>query len=114
MKWETDDLFGDKTPSGADLRDEGIARVSEHNLNWLDACVSEVRLFRFMHVTFTGEDIRFHCTQRVGHPAHHNAWGALTNVCIRRDIIRPTGEHRPMRDPISHARQTPVYTRGEG
>jgi hypothetical protein len=51
-----------------------------------------------------------HCEATVGHPKHSNAWGSLVNILLKQHVIRPTGIHVPMRDPISHARMTPVYT----
>lgn len=95
--------------TGKQLRDEGIAQVSDNNLTWMELCVKEAEMFARSWGLFTAEDIRFHCQCRVGLPRHHNAWGALTNVLIKRGIIEPTGEHRPMKDEISHARSTPVY-----
>jgi hypothetical protein len=97
--------------SGRELRDKGIEQVTEHNETWFSLCQREAERFAETHETFTGEDIRFHCLQTVGYPKHCNAWGALINSLLKRGIIRATGEHRPMRDEISHARSTPVYQR---
>lgn len=94
------------------LRDEGMARVSSNNSPWFDRCVIEATLLAKENpeVNFTGEDIRLHCEPRIGSPKHRNAWGALINYLIKAGVIRPTGEHRPMRTKLSHARSTPVYT----
>ncbi len=105
---KTDKDFGPLF-SGELLRDEGISKVSENNGKWMELCVT-----RFSHVgwqDFTGEDVRFYCSQMVGCPTHPNAWGALINTLVRRKIIRPTGEYRAMRDDSSHARKTPVYSK---
>lgn len=99
------DLF-----AGRELRDEGRDRVADHNELWIDACRRQAEQFIGTRDTFTGEDIRLHCEATVGHPKHPNAWGSLVNILIKQHVIRPTGRHMPMRDPISHARMTPVYT----
>ncbi len=97
--------------SGELLRDEGIAQVSEHNGAWMELCIHAAPELAAMERVFTGEDLRFYLSKRVGCPAHPNAWGALINTLVRRKIIRPTGEYRAMRDDSSHARKTPVYTK---
>ena len=97
--------------SGELLRDEGIAKVSDNNDNWMQLAIMDAEGFVHRHLCFTGEDIRFYLVQRVGHPGHSNAWGALINTLVRRKIIKPTGEYRAMRDDSSHARKTPVYTK---
>ncbi len=96
--------------TGEVLRDEGIAKVSDHSGKWMELCILEVEIWR-MDDTFTGEDIRHHCSYTVGLPKHPNAFGALVNTLVRRKIIKHTGEYRAMRDSSSHARRTPVYTK---
>lgn len=95
--------------SGPALRDAGIARVLKNNDSWLNRCIAEAEHYAATHSSFTGEDIRFHCQLTAGAPRHHNAWGALINVLIRRGVIHYSGKHRPMRDNVSHARSTPIY-----
>ena len=98
------------------LKEKGLKLVRENNENWMELCVSLLRSgFRYVDHAghggndFTGEDIRFHCERIIGPPRHPNAWGALINTLIKRKIIVPTGEYRPMKDKTSHARSTPVY-----
>lgn len=98
--------------TGEVLRDEGLAKVSEHNGRWMDACLMQAEFYVATSIkSFTGEDIRFYCQSKVGCPKHPNAYGALINTLVRRKIIKPTGEWRAMRDDSSHARKTPVYTK---
>ncbi len=99
--------------NGEVLRDEGIAKVSEHNESWMDLCIREVTSPGWIddRINFTGEDIRFRLIGSIGYPDHSNAWGALINTLVKRKIIKPTGEYRAMRDDSSHARRTPVYTK---
>ncbi len=93
------------------LRDERIAQVSEHNVAWMELCIHAAPELGAIERVFTGEDLRFYLSKRVGFPAHSNAWGALIATLIKRKIIRPTGEYRAMKDDSSHARKTPVYTK---
>ncbi len=95
--------------TGQVLRDEGIKTVTEHNESWMELCLKSIE--RVTWQSFTGEDVRFHCSKMVGLPHHSNAWGALINSLVKRGIIEKTGEYRPMRDDNSHARSTPVYRR---
>ncbi len=96
------------------MRDEGIARVTEHNESWMELAIREAQSFASYSSyldTFTGEDIRHRVSYVIGLPGHNNAFGALINTLVRRKIIKPTGEWRKMRDDRSHARKTPVYTK---
>lgn len=95
--------------AGAALRDEGIATVSENNKRWIDLCRAEAERYALFRATFTGEDLRFHCSREIGLPNHSNAWGALISYLVKRGVIEPTGEYRQMRDESSHARKTAVY-----
>ena len=102
--------------TGTQLRDKGMAQVSEHNENWMtkaiEAATEWVRIFGHIapNDDFTGEDIRMMLiTIKVGEPSHPNAYGALINTLLKRKIIVPTGEYRAMKDNTSHARKTPVY-----
>ncbi len=99
--------------TGEVLRDEGIAKVSEHNGKWMQRCLRESEPFAVRRGSegFTGEQLRIYLESVAGYPNHSNAWGALINTLVRRKIIRPTGEYRAMRDDSSHARKTPVYTK---
>jgi hypothetical protein len=106
---DQDELFD--LPESKRRRDEGMERVSSNNESWLEACCRETEKYTLTRAYFTGEDIRFHCSSVVGHPGHHNAWGALTNVLLKREIILKTGHHKPMKAKRSHARMTPIYTR---
>ncbi len=95
--------------TGEVLRDEAIAKVSEHNETWMELAIRSAQQFMLEKDDFTGEDIRFYCSWNIGCPKHPNAYGALINTLLKRKIIKPTGEYRAMRDSMSHARRTPVY-----
>lgn len=99
---------------GARRRDEGIDTVLSNNEAWaeqaasmLPGALAQVPLF------FTGEDLRVVLREAgLPEPRHPNAWGGLINTAVRKGWMTPTGTHRPMRLPRSHARQTPVYRTG--
>ena len=97
---------------GHDLRDQGIQRVSDHNIGWLER--TRVEAERFIHSQtkpFTGEDIRFHCQAIVGVPAHPNAWGALINALIKSAMLVHTGGYKHPKDRSSHARMIKLYVK---
>ena len=91
------------------LRDEGIAKVSSNNSDWLKRCIALAR--HIVSPSFTAEDIRLQFEKLGLIPTHPNAWGALTNSLVKRGIIKKTGQYRQMKDPRSHARETAVYTK---
>lgn len=103
------ELFTRDWQKGVTLRGEGIETVASHNQRWIDLCRAEAERYAMFRATFTGEDLRFHCSREVGLPHHSNAWGALISYLVKRGVIEPTGEYRPMRDENSHARKTAVY-----
>lgn len=98
------------TETGEVLRDKGLEKVSTNNSQWLEKCLSAITSTNWGERGFTGEEIREEMQLRGLNPSHHNAWGALISVLVKRGIITRTGERRKMRDPQSHARLTDVYT----
>lgn len=58
---------------------------------------------------FTGEAFRVYAIPKIGHPHHHNAWGAMWNVALRKGWILPTGQYCNMGTKKSHARKTELY-----
>lgn len=102
--------------SGANLRDEGTARVSANeDAEWKAAV--DVAIERLVHEcragtreTFTCEDIR----QIAGDPPHHaNSMGARILRAQRRKLIRNVGWTRSTR-PEAHACRLAEYAPGEG
>lgn len=90
-------------------RDEALKKVSDNaGGDWL--AKAQIAVSK-MTGEFTGEDIRVHCESLGIRPHHHNAWGALTNLLLRRGVIAKTGRRRSMYTKRSHARSTPIYTR---
>jgi hypothetical protein len=107
-----DARFRDDGPA---RRNKGMAKVEEHNPDWLTRSVAFVGHFVTPEMGgFIGEDIRELVSKHVGYPTHHNAWGTLVRQLLKLKLIEPTGELRAMRDPRSHARKTMVYRRTDG
>lgn len=99
---------------GKKLREEGITQVSVHNESWMDRCLRRAEGFAvqrkgLMNDTFTGEDIRFYCKDYIEQPKHPNAWGALINTLVKRNVIRSTGQYQQPKDKSSHARAIQIY-----
>ena len=97
------------TTSGQQLKEKGIKKVSEHNVNWMERALRLAYIWVHLGGDFTGEDIRLHCEPTLGAPTHSNAWGALINTLIKRKIIVPTGEYRKSKHSEAHARKNAVY-----
>ena len=94
---------------GQQLKEKGIKKVSEHNVNWMERALRLAYIWVHLGGDFTGEDIRLHCEPTLGAPTHSNAWGALINTLIKRKIIVPTGEYRKSKHAEAHARKNAVY-----
>lgn len=90
-------------------RDDGMKIVIDHNLPWAAQAMAMIEKLRDEFSDFTGEQMRIHIEAMIGQPGHPGAWGAIFVAAIKRGLIVPTGEWRPMQTPESHARKTPVY-----
>ena len=96
---------------GARRRDAGIETVLSNNAGWASQAVAMLPgALAQVPPHFVGEDLRAVLLEAgLPEPRHPNAWGGLINTAVRKGWMMPTGAHRPMRLPRSHARQTPVY-----
>jgi hypothetical protein len=96
--------------TGEQLRDTGIALVSENNKDWNDEArrLLKVILWTGQHVT--GEDIK---TRVLGcgmtSPKHPNAWGSLVNWAVNNGILEDTGRAKKCILPSAHARRTAIW-----
>jgi len=98
------DLFGARGE-----RDKALDRVLGHTGPWIGMALAHVLLVIPRGVPHTGEEIRLLLTREgLPPPHHHNAWGAMMRVAIRRGIIREVGMGQ-MATKKSHARRTPLY-----
>jgi hypothetical protein len=90
---------------------DGMEKVIASNLSWVEAVRSRLStILKGREGEFlTGEDIRATLTELGIEPNHPNAWGALVNSLIKKKVLIPTSQYKPMKDPRSHARSTRVY-----
>lgn len=91
-------------------RDKALARIRGNNTRWL---VDALKIVSNLHGSWvgTGEDIHQVVHECLGLPSHHNAWGMLIRMAIKRQLIKPTGRYLKMKTKKSHARMTPEYRR---
>jgi len=99
------DLFASKA-----ARDDALAQVAGNSGTFMDDAICAIADLP-KGMLLIGEDIRRLLTEEGIVPHHHNAWGALTGVALRRKLLRPTGRYRYMRDVNSHGRRTAEYVR---
>jgi hypothetical protein len=89
-------------------RDAGQARVLER-AGTFHADAVEVICRRLAGAEVLAEEFRRVCSEEGVAPHHHNAWGALTAVLVKRGVIEDTGRLGKSQDPRSHARRQPVW-----
>lgn len=95
---------------GKDLRDQGLATVTDHGKSWMEAAIAAVLATNeFRGRAFLAEELRPIVVATAGLPHHPNAWGALTRILVLRKVITPTGEWRMAKSAKSHASRYPVY-----
>jgi hypothetical protein len=94
---------------GRRLRDEGHDRVTQHNERWHDRAMAELLKFAGSGQLMRGEEMRALIVECVGHPEHHNAWGALVRHACLAGIIDDTGSVSPAQSKKSHARRMPIW-----
>ena len=107
------DLFGDEPYDPAKsqaARDAGMNLVRANNASWLESVIGLIQMLP-QGWCGTGEDVRRIAVPTAGQPKHHNAWGAVINVAIRRKLLVKTGRRLKMRFVRSHARKTDEYRR---
>lgn len=100
------DLFS----GGKAARDEGIASVNDNNREWIKAALTFIS---GVSLDWRGqmEDLRPIMEQNIGAPTKANAYGALTRLALRKQLIRRTGVRVQMKRKDSHARMTDEYRR---
>jgi hypothetical protein len=100
------------TPNAKQARDAGMDLVAENNPLFMHDAIAMVENMRAWKQAWIGtsEDLRLYLTERgLRKPRHHNAWGSLTGVLVRRKWLVHSGTYRHMKTVKSHARKTPVY-----
>ncbi len=94
-------------PPAEVARDAGMALVASHNPDWSEMVLAKITALP-IGWTGIGEDIRLMIDTK---PTHHNAWGAVINMAVRRGLLVDTEATRKMATKKSHARKSPVYER---
>jgi len=116
------DLFGPPSPfdhfdlgAGRAGRDKGMARVDRHGATWTRRARTVITNSLPIGWEGRAEELRaLLCAAGMPDPHHHNCWGSLIHWLVKSGVLTATGDHEQMRDPRSHARQTPVYRRLNG
>lgn len=104
------------TPVEAMSRDAIVAgqtamdTVLSNNASWKDIAMNAIIGLPFA-TEGTFEDFRNKIVAKVGEPGHHNAWGALANVLIKKGFLQDTGVRQSMTGPKSHGRKSAVLFR---
>jgi hypothetical protein len=95
---------------GLDLRNEGMARVIDHDLTWAGLAAAMFPKLFTRGEEVTGEDIRLRLIEAgLPTPPHENAWGAVTHALARNDFLHDTGRVKKATDPRSHARRLVIW-----
>ena len=110
---DDDDLFD--FAEGKRRRDEGIERVTDHSENWVKETADQVQLMIPDVWEGTSDHVRI-LLARIDWPGpppgKANAWGALMNSLVRRQVFRHTGRSTKTLRAAGHARRLPIYRRG--
>lgn len=108
MTTQTDELPLWSLAEGEAARDAGQGLVLDR-AGLFHAQAVEVIRRRLAGAEVLAEEFRRVCLEEGVSPHHHNAWGALTAVLVKRGVIEETGRLGKSRDPRSHARRQPVW-----
>ena len=100
-----------KKDLGKELRDIGMARVSNNSSEWHVKAYGQVVEYakKYPGKTVTGEMLRTMIVMSAGQPHHLNAWGALIAGCVKRNMFTDTGKTIHTSRPISHSRRIVVW-----
>lgn len=88
-------------------RDAALASVAANAGSWMERGLEAIGALP-KSFTGTAEEIRLEI--KVPPPHHHNAWGALIRVAVKRGLLAEIGMGQ-MKTKRSHARRTPLYLR---
>ena len=100
-----------KPKNGEAARNQALDRVSKNSDSFMLDAVSEA--LDLPQGEYTGEDLRVLISNKGILPHHPNAWGAVIMTLVRCGVLTKTGSYSKMKIKGSHARQTPVYFKGE-
>lgn len=95
------------TPAGID----GIERARKHaeadSPGWTENAATELAIVLRSRIDATIDEVRSVVETVVGSPEEGRAWGAATQLALRRKLIVPTGSYR--RAESSNGSPKPVY-----
>jgi len=94
-------------PTATQLRDEGIASVTAREQTWLEA--AHALIARYPTNEANAEELRDFVDERIGGPAHHNAYGGLFIGAVRKGLLTNLEVYVRSTRPASHGRKIPVY-----
>jgi len=88
-------------------RDKGIAKVAANSPTWIEQAHTLIK--EYPKDKATGEELKVFLRERIGEPAHHNAYGAMVMGAVRKGLLVGTGEFPTMKLKNSHARRNQLY-----
>lgn len=91
-------------------RDAAMSRVAAHAGDFM--VLAGAVLTDLPPGEWTGEQIRARVLAQGISPHHHNGWGALIMAAVKRGVLVHTGRSTAMAAVKSHARRTPIYSKG--
>lgn len=102
--------------SGVRMKEAAIATILSHNEAWAHLVRQEFKGWiggKPPGFRFTGEEFRMHVltNTKIGHPNHHNAWGALFGHLPKYGPVFMVNETTLSKDPRSHARRAMIWER---
>ncbi len=108
-RFNSEDQFD--LPLGEKLRDEGIKRVSDHNVEWVNLILFIIYGVANRFETFTSDEVRNAARLHgIPEPQSPNAWGAAFQAAHSQKLIaKVEGSMRSSKLPSSHARMLQVW-----
>ena len=101
-------LFDQPTcPTATQLRNQGIAKVMEHELTWAEHAHEAIS--RYPGDTANAEELRAWVEQQVGAPSHVNAYGGVIMGCVRRKLLTNLNNYVIGKNPAGHGRRVATY-----
>lgn len=88
-------------------REKGIAKVAANSPTWIQKAHTLIK--EYPKDKATGEDLKVFLRERIGEPAHFNAYGAMVMGAVRKGLLVGTGEFPTMKLKNSHARRNQLY-----
>jgi hypothetical protein len=94
-------------PTATQLRDQGISSVTRNEKSWLEA--AHALIARYPTNEANAEELRVWVEERIGGPAHVNAYGAMIMSAVRKGLLKNTGIYTVGKRPSGHGRRVANY-----